>query len=342
MNRKLAKFLSLVFMAIVLPLLFVGCDGKKEDLLTPTLSIQELNNQIYAVSSKIENANGYYFEINNRYFFSSTETLNISNIALEYKQYNIRVYAVGNKNYNNSGLSNECIYYNQQKYDTPVLNIIDNSYLTWTNIGEVTYQIRINNSNQLIETKQTEISLLDDVIFEKLNLTQENTFSVKVKKSGNILSSEYSNEVTFAFISSMQTPSDVIIQQNGDSSVLYWQGNADKYEVLINNTKVALTQAKSFDVSSFITQPNEYSFNIRALSDSSLIAPSNLSDTITITRYAKHANPVLDAVFDGEKIIVSWNKDELVKSYTLSINDETKEVFSNSYILVACKQYRRI
>ena len=333
MNRKIIKFFSLILLAIVLPLLFVGCDGKKEDLLTPTLSIQEINKEIYAVATKIENADGYYFEVNNRYFYSNTEKLNISNIALEYKQYNIRVYAVGNKEFNNSGLSNECIYINQQKYDTPVLNIINNSYLTWTNIGDVTYQIRINNSTQLIETKQTEISLLDDVIFEKLNLTKENTFSVKVKKSSNILSSEYSNEVKFAFISAMQTPSDVIIQQNEGKSILYWQGNADSYEVYINNSKVTLTQSLSFDVSNFITQPSEYSFNIRAISDSSLIAPSNLSETITITRYAKHSTPSLDAVFDGENIIVSWNNDESVKSYTLKINNVSTEVFSNSYVL---------
>ena len=262
--------------------------------------------------NKTENASAYKISVNNKET-ETDETIFDLDVFTEPNDYNIRIKAVGNDSYFDSGWSGELVV---KKLEAPDLKI-GKSELSWNNIENNNgYELYCDNL-YLAHIKK------DFTEFELLNINSGHKFQIQSKGDGiNTLNSPVSSEIS---ANKLEAPENLRIE----GGVIYWNKvkNANKY-LLQGDIPKAETEEDFFDLKSIL--PGKYRISVTAISDKSDIHDSD-SNFIEITISKKPLGSLSGVSMQGDVLV--WKKLANSSGYKIRITQNKtliKEITENA------------
>lgn len=295
MNYKRITFIAVI---LVLCVALSACalinDSDKKTLTTPSVSI---DNEGLVSWEKVENASGYAYIIDDG---ETVETTNTS-VKLEDGQ-SIKVKAVGDKKYGDSGFSATISYVAKDKLSTPFVVVDAKGTASWEKVENASSYVYVIDDGENVGTTNTSVTL-------------QNGQSIKVKAVGgnDFRDSDFSASVTYTVSSEILLDAPVIeIDTSGNAT---WNSvpNASGYTYVIG------------DEYTFVVEPikvkleHGQSIKVRAVGEGIYVT----SDFSAIVRYFDEAQiiqlatPVVSIDEDG---LATWEAIENASGYAYTVD----------------------
>lgn len=296
MNYKRITFIAVI---LVLCVALSACalinDGDKKTLTTPSVSI---DNEGIVSWEKVENASGYAYIIDDG---ETVETTNTS-VKLEDGQ-SIKVKAVGDKKYGDSGFSATISYIAKNKLSTPFVVVDAKGTVSWEKVENASSYAYVIDDGETVETTETSVKL-------------EHGQSIKVRAVGEgiYVTSNFSAIVRYfdeAQIIQLSTPI-VSIDEDGLAT---WEAieNASGYAYTVDGGAIVVTSERQVQLE------NGQSVKVKAVGKDEY-SDSEFSEIqyYTVKVKVKLQTPSVTVNEDG---YATWSVVENASGYEYKIDD---------------------
>lgn len=341
------KKIYMIFMLVVCCCVFFACnsEGKVKTLDTPTNL--EVENQ-YICFDEVENASYYMINYDGNTVvvkpsYTGEIVYNASKILTESRTYEIKVKAIGEKNFLDSEYTEIVKYTKKQTFSAPSIEI-NGDILTWSIIsGATSYTLEAtlpngNKQHFLYNTNGFDITSI---------LYEPGVYKFRVKVGKEKDSNEYSGEVEYGFYKTLEEPKslELMLDSKNDKLYLYMLVDEHSYEynVMINNEQFYLSKEdiKNYSISTgyvnslkvnltdfleakgYTKTYKDVKVKVQAKSASTdYYINSDYSDITSLKTKTILESPVLELKKGGATSTLSWNNIDGAMSYVVYKNYE--------------------
>ena len=147
----------------------------------------------------------------------------------------------------------------------------------------------------------------------------EDTITLNIYENTAI--SEMSNIGSVLFFTTLETPTDITISQEGPSFMCYVAkvNNADSYVLTIDSNEPITSASNIINITAFITEPGNHNISVKATSNNPQIAESASNSTVYTYNIKLNTPSITLDQLNGYKIV--FDQVSFATSYKYSINN---------------------